>query len=241
MSTPRMKDRLKTWASRPWIVMPVVAVVALGGWWIWRSTSSSAATTTTGFGTQVVDVTSGSMDQSVTSAGTVAVAQSQKASFSSSGTVTAVNVAAGQQVKAGDVLATIDSASLQSSVASAQSSVATAQAKVSDDTASGASSAQLSADRSALTVGPGQAHRGPGCAGRRLAGGGVRRHRGVGQPHGRPAARFVGLGRHLRHGNRQRIGRLRRPRSAAARARAPRGARRAARRRPRPPPRRWWS
>jgi multidrug efflux pump subunit AcrA (membrane-fusion protein) len=70
-----MKKKLTSWLSRPWVVMPLVAVVALGGWWILKSNSSSATAAPTGFGTQVVAVTSGPMDQSVTADGTVAVAQ----------------------------------------------------------------------------------------------------------------------------------------------------------------------
>ena len=84
-------------ARGPWVVMPLVAVIALGGLVdLEEHTRAAPPSAPTGFGTQVVAVTSGPMDQSVTADGTVAVAQQQKASFASSGTVTAVNVAAGQ-------------------------------------------------------------------------------------------------------------------------------------------------
>ena len=81
----------------------------------------------------------------------MAVADQQDASFTSSGTVTAVNVAAGQQVTAGEVLATIDSAELEAAESSAEADVASASARLSDDRAAGASSAQLAADQSSLT------------------------------------------------------------------------------------------
>ena len=91
------------------------------------------------------------MARTVSADGTIAAAQTDDLSFASAGTVTAVNVKAGQTVKAGDVLATIDSAELQSAVADAESSVADAQAKLSDDEDAGASDAQIEADKSSLT------------------------------------------------------------------------------------------
>jgi macrolide-specific efflux system membrane fusion protein len=137
-------------ATRPWVVMPLVVVIALGGWWGWKTFAGSSSAAA-GFGSQIVEVTEGTMDQVVTSEGTVAVADQQDASFTSSGTVTAVNVTAGQTVTAGQVLATIDSAALTSDVASAESALAKAEAQLSDDTSSGASSAQLAADRTSIT------------------------------------------------------------------------------------------
>ena len=92
-------------------------------------------------------MTRGALSNTVSAQGTVAAAQTDDLSFSSAGTVTAVNVKAGDTVTAGQVLATIDSASLQSSVASAASTLAKAQATLSDDEASGASSDQITADQ----------------------------------------------------------------------------------------------
>jgi multidrug efflux pump subunit AcrA (membrane-fusion protein) len=135
---------------RPWIVMPLVAVLAFGGWWVWiRDDGGSAAAATPT--SQLVTATKGPMARTVSAEGTIAAAQTDDLSFSSAGTVTAVDVKAGQTVKAGDVVATIDSAELQSAVADAQSSVADAQAKLDDDQSSGASDAQIAADKSALT------------------------------------------------------------------------------------------
>lgn len=135
--------------TRPWVVMPLLAVVGLGAWWVVAHDTRSASAVSTG--DQVVAATVGTMARTVTADGTVAVAESQDLSFTSAGTVTGVDVSAGQAVTAGEVLATIDSAALQAGVADAQSSVASAQAKLSDDTSAGASSAQLAADASALT------------------------------------------------------------------------------------------
>jgi macrolide-specific efflux system membrane fusion protein len=135
----------------PRVIVPIVLVVAFAVWWFGvRSDggSSTAAATTT---STIATVTRGSMSQSVSSEGTVAAAQSSDLSFPSSGTVTAVNVKVGDAVTAGEVLATIDSAQLQSSVSAAQASVADAEAKLADDQASGASDAQISADQASVT------------------------------------------------------------------------------------------
>ena len=140
---------MRKYFLRPWVVMPLVAVVALGAWWIWfrpdDGADAAAADTE-----QVVAATTGTMAQTVSAEGTIAAAQTDDLSFTSAGTVTAVNVKAGQEVKAGDVLATIDSAELAAAVADAEASVADAKAKLADDEDAGASDAQIDADASAL-------------------------------------------------------------------------------------------
>src|SRR5215510_9366932 len=97
---------------RPWVVMPLVAVLAVGGWWLWFRPDDNNAGAATSNG-QVVTVTQGPMARTVSADGTIAAAQTDDLNFTSAGTVTAVNVKAGQAVKAGQVLATIDSAALQ--------------------------------------------------------------------------------------------------------------------------------
>jgi macrolide-specific efflux system membrane fusion protein len=136
---------------QPIVIVPVLIVLAIVGvyWVAFRpddSATASASTTKT-----VVDVTSGPMAETVSAEGTVAAAATDDLSFSSAGTVTAVNVKAGDTVTPGQVLATIDSAALQADVTSAEASLADANAKLSDDQSSGASSAQIDADTSSVT------------------------------------------------------------------------------------------
>jgi multidrug efflux pump subunit AcrA (membrane-fusion protein) len=90
------------------------------------------------------------MSQTVSASGTLAPADTEDLSFSASGTVTAVNAKAGQKVVKGQVLATIDSASLASAVVQAEAQVTADQSTLDDDDANGASSAQLTADRATL-------------------------------------------------------------------------------------------
>lgn len=146
---------LRSKLLQPWVVMPVVAVLLLGGWFAYRDRrddggASSAQTITAT--DQEVEVTVGDLAQTVSAEGTVAAAQTDDLSFASAGTVTAVNVKAGDQVKAGQVLATIDSAELEAAVSDAESSLADAEAALADDTDAGASDEQLEADEAAVTT-----------------------------------------------------------------------------------------
>ena len=142
---------VKSWLTKPWVVMPLVAVVVLGGWaMFFRSSASGTGTVQTT--DQVVAATSGSIAETVSAQGTVAATQTDNLNFASSGTVTAVNVKAGQQVSTGDVLAQIDSSALQASLSQAQASAAQAAAKLSDDEAAGASSAQIAADETSVAT-----------------------------------------------------------------------------------------
>jgi multidrug efflux pump subunit AcrA (membrane-fusion protein) len=146
------RSRTATFGHRlfkPWIVMPLVALVAVG---IWLGVRSSNGTSATGSAQQSATVTRGSMARTITASGTVAAAQTDDLSFTSAGTVTAVNVAAGATVTKGEVLASIDSTDLAAAVSSAESSLAAAQAQLADDRAAGASSDQLAADQASVTT-----------------------------------------------------------------------------------------
>lgn len=135
---------------QPIVVVPVaIVLVIVAGWWVaFRPDDDAGASSSTV--RQLVEVTQGPMRETVSADGTVAAAQTDDLSFSSSGTVTAVDVKAGDAVKAGQVLATIDSASLAGDVAGAEADVASAKAKLSDDQDAGASDAQLAADETSL-------------------------------------------------------------------------------------------
>jgi membrane fusion protein, macrolide-specific efflux system len=86
----------------------------------------------------------------VTASGTIAAAQQASLNFEVSGQVTSIPATVGQQVHAGQTLATVDAASLPSQVAQARAAVAASQARVASDQASGASAAQINADNAVL-------------------------------------------------------------------------------------------
>ena len=136
--------------KKPWVVMPLVALLALGGWFAFRPDDGASADQTTAT-EQTVEATVGTMARTVSADGTLAAAETEDLSFGSAGTVTAVNVKAGDQVEAGDVLAEIDSAELEAAVSSAEATVADAEAQLADDQDADASDEQIAADESSLT------------------------------------------------------------------------------------------
>ncbi len=146
-----MRSALRRAVRNPFIVAPTIAVVAVGIWLGVRSTTSSSSATVATT-ERLVTVTKGTMAQSVSASGTIEPESTEDLSFSVSGTVTAVDIEAGETVTTGQVLATVDSASLQSSVSQAQATVDSDESKLASDESAGGSSTQISADESALTA-----------------------------------------------------------------------------------------
>lgn len=155
--------RRRRWRKRVAVatVVAVVAGAAGAGGWFWygqRSTDQAATVAAAEPTRQLVAVTTGEIVTSVSAEGTVAAAETESLSFSTAGTVTAVNVAVGDTVAAGDVLATIDSPSLQQSLAEAQASEADAKATLVEDVEALAeddeavSAEQLAADQARYDV-----------------------------------------------------------------------------------------
>lgn len=143
--------RVRALATKPWVVMPLVALVAFGAWFVAiRPDDDGAAPSSAATGEQVLTATTGTLAKTVSANGTVAAADTDDLSFSSSGEVTAVNVSAGDAVQAGQVLAEIDSSELEAAVADAEATVADAEAKLSDDEDADASDEQIAADGSSL-------------------------------------------------------------------------------------------
>ncbi|KAA9153703.1 biotin/lipoyl-binding protein [Amycolatopsis acidicola] len=138
----RLKKR-RRWA----IAAAAVVVVVAAGVTVWVVTRPADAPSY-----RLVAASTTTLKQSVSSSGTIEPAQRSDLNFGVSGQVTAVEVTVGQQVSAGQSLATVQSASLSASVAQAKSSLASDQAKLSSDQSGSASSAQISADEAAITA-----------------------------------------------------------------------------------------
>ena len=133
----------------------VVALAAGAVWWFVVRDDSTAATTTEATATpirQLAEVTTGTFSSAVSAEGTVAAAESEDLSFGASGTVTAVNVEVGDTVTPGQVLASIDSAELEASLAEAQAAHAEAVAQLEEDQDDEASDEQIAADEARLAV-----------------------------------------------------------------------------------------
>ena len=132
------------------IVLVAIVLAAGAGIGIWLGTSGSASPPVS-ITTQVVDVTTGTMQQTVSTSGTVEPAQQDNLNFAVSGKVTAVDVTSGQTVTAGQVLATVDPSALQQLVDAAQASLSAAQARLSSDQADGAAASQIDSDEASVT------------------------------------------------------------------------------------------
>ncbi len=141
---------IRRYLTKPWVALPLVAVVVVAGWSVLKPDKSASKTVTVPT-EQVVAATTGTIARTVTAEGTIAYAQTSDLNFAASGTVTAVDVVAGQKVTAGQVLAVLSSPELSAAVDDDEASLASAQATLSDHQAAGASAAQLNADRTAVS------------------------------------------------------------------------------------------
>ncbi|HEU5097620.1 MAG TPA: efflux RND transporter periplasmic adaptor subunit [Roseiflexaceae bacterium] len=111
--------------SPRWLALPValllIAVAVF--WWLPSRLAPTAATTTATVG-------QGDLTIVVTGSGSVAAARTVELPFQQSGTVTAVDVKVGDQVTAGQTLATIDPTDLQLQLQQAQASLRSAEAQL---------------------------------------------------------------------------------------------------------------
>ncbi len=99
------------------IGIAAVAVVAIAGASVWAFGSSSTATKAKA---STFTVKRGDLSDITSAAGTVQPINSRALTFGTSGTLASVNVKAGDQVEAGELLATIDPTDAQAAVDSAQ-------------------------------------------------------------------------------------------------------------------------
>ena len=125
-------------------VIVLVVVGAGGAWAVTRSSSSTAATPT------LVSVTTGTIRQSVSATGTLEPAHRADLTFAVSGTVTSLPFVVGDTVRAGAVLATVDTSSLKTAVTSAQASVSATQDQLTAQQDAGSSSVQIASTQAQL-------------------------------------------------------------------------------------------
>jgi len=142
LRTPSL-GRLSAVRRRWWVITLVVVVAAVAGGWTWMARgdepSAERITATVGRGTYKT---------TVSATGTITPKRDEDLTFSSSGVVTRVAVEVGDKVHKGDVLATIDTTSLQAQLDAAEAQVTAAQAQLDED--ADASSTQQAADSASL-------------------------------------------------------------------------------------------
>jgi macrolide-specific efflux system membrane fusion protein len=139
--------RNRLWV-RAVVGLVLVGLVGTGVYWFgFRDEQASAASTEPS--TSAVAASLTTIEQSVTGTGTLTPTVQEDVSFAVSGTVTSVDVVAGQTVTAGQQLATVDTLTLNADLLAAQADLASAQADLSDaeDEADGSDSsdAQIAA------------------------------------------------------------------------------------------------
>ena len=140
------------WRHYRWPTVGIAAllIAAAVGFPLWLTSGSSTPTGIT-VTTVTVPVTTGTMQQTIASSGTIEPASQANLNFAVSGTVTGVNVKAGQTVTAGQVLATVGTTALSEEVSAAQAQLTAANDRLAADEAAGASTSQIDSDQASVT------------------------------------------------------------------------------------------
>ncbi len=130
-SRPMPETRLRALSPRApkalWVGLVVSILAIAGGASAWAVTGASNG------GYRTATATKGAVTQTLDATGTIEPVNQAQLAFHVSGQVASVAVSTGQQVGQGQVLATLNTSSLTSSVDAAQSSISTAQQKLTSD------------------------------------------------------------------------------------------------------------
>ena len=144
--------RTRGWV-RAVVAAVVVGAVGTGVWWFGVRDSAAAAEEPV---TRTVAASLTTMEKTVDGTGTLTPAVQEDVAFAVSGTVTSVQVAQGQTVTAGQVLATVDTLQLDADLLAAKATLATAQARLDDaqddDDGSSTAEAQVAAAQAQVDV-----------------------------------------------------------------------------------------
>ena len=146
---PRTRDRsgvnLAALLRRRWILLVVILAI-IAGLVFWRLQASTATSTTLTTAT----VSQGNLTIAVSGSGAVAAARQVDLPFQQAGTVTSVAVKVGDQVKAGQTLATIDAGDLRLQLQQGQANLKAAEAKLAQLTRGSATPQDLASAQAAL-------------------------------------------------------------------------------------------
>ncbi len=145
-------DAPSAWRRYRWPIVGavVVLIAAAVGLSLWLTSGSSTPVGLT-VTTVTAPATTGTIQQTVASSGTLEPASQATLNFAVSGTVTGVDVKAGQTVTAGQVLANVDPTALTEDVNAAQASVTAAEDRLASDEASNAATSTIDTDEASVT------------------------------------------------------------------------------------------
>ncbi|MCL2465090.1 MAG: biotin/lipoyl-binding protein [Micrococcales bacterium] len=129
----------------------VLAGIGTGTWWL-TGRDKAHATSSSGSTTSTVTASLTTLQKSVSATGTLTPTVQESVSFAVSGTVTAVDVKAGDTVKKGQQLATVDTLQLNASLLTAKANLISAQAKLADLKSASDGSATATAQIAAATA-----------------------------------------------------------------------------------------
>ena len=110
----------RAWVLNGTLLVAVAVIAYFGLTSLFHKASAHAAART-------ATVQTGTVSQSVTASGNISPARSENVNFSTGGTVTAVDVSAGQTVTAGQVLATVDRGPAQAALTAAEDQLTAAK------------------------------------------------------------------------------------------------------------------
>ena len=133
------------------VVIVILALLGGGGMFFYMQKTSTPPVQYT-----QQAATAGNISLTVSASGPISANAEYDMNFNVAGQVSAINVQVGQQVKAGQTLATLKSTSLQDAVTQAQQSVANAQTTYNDAVNNGASQTVLDTDNNNVLTAQGQ-------------------------------------------------------------------------------------
>ncbi len=138
------EDGLKTFLTQPIILgaIGVAAVIAVGSGFYYTSSTRAP---------QGVAMNAATTTDAVTGSGTIEPAQNPDLSFQSPGRIARISVAVGQQVNAGQVLASLDTLALSAQLKQAQAARAAQQASL-DNLKAGARQVDIDAKQTAVNL-----------------------------------------------------------------------------------------
>lgn len=144
MHISKSVKRLRPRSRRQYVIVAsaIVVVLAATGFWVFGRSDSTAAQST------VAAAATGTFQQTVTGSGTIQPAEQADLNFGVSGRVMKVSVSAGDKVKKGQVLAELDTVSLDAALVSANAQLDAASTTAASDAA--ASGAQRASDAANL-------------------------------------------------------------------------------------------